>query len=200
MSEQRIRLASLLTLLLLLSACATPANLRYYTLSGASPPGAAAAGAAVEYRVAIGPVSVPEAIDRPQIVLRVAPTRYAIADTERWSAPLKREIPRVVAEVVGRRLPAARVAANFQYGGQDADYRVWIDVLRFESVPGDSITFEAAWSVNNRSGARLREARSVFVEKVNALGVAPLVAAHETALVALAREIAATLGALAAAK
>jgi len=199
-SRRRIRRASLLVSLLALCACATPANLRYHTLTATSPPGTTAAGAVAEYRVAIGPVSVPEAIDRPQVVLRVAPTRYAIADAERWSAPLKREIPRVIAEDVGRRLPAARVAANFQYGGQDADYRVWIDVQRFESVPGESITLEAAWSVHNRAGARLHDARSLFVEKVTAPGVAPLVAAHETALAALAREIAATLSALAAAK
>ncbi len=190
----------LIASLIALAACATPAQTRYYTLSAASPPSATAASAAAEYRVAIGPVKVPEALDRIQIVLRVAPDRYAISDTDGWLTPLKREIPRVIAQEVGQRLPAAQVAAHVQYGGQEADYRVLIDVLRFESAPGESATLEAAWSVRGRAGERLREARSVFVEAVNAPGVAPLVAAHERALAALGREIAAAVQPLAQGK
>ncbi len=94
-------------------------------------------------------------------------------------------------------MPAAHVAVHFQHSGQDADYRVLIDVLHFESVPGDAATLEAEWTVRNRAGARLHEARSVFVETVRAPGVAPLVAAHGKALAALAREIAAAIETLA---
>lgn len=183
-----------------LAACATPVAMRYYTLSGGSPPPASAPSLAPEYRVVIGPVTVPEALDRLQIVLRVGPNRYAISDAERWSGYLKREIPRVIADYVGQRLPAARVAAHLQDGAQDADYRVLIDVLRFESVPQESITLEATWSVRSRGGERLYEARSVFVEPVKDPGIAPLVAAHEKALAALGREIAATVQAIARTK
>ena len=143
---------------------------------------------------------MPEALDRPQIVLRVAPNRHAISDAEHWSEPLKREIPRVIAEEVGQWLSSARVAAHMQQSGQGADFRVLIDVLRFESVPGESITLDAAWSVRSRAGARLREARSVFVERVHAPGVAPLVAAHQEALAALGRKIAEAVDTLAQSK
>jgi len=183
--------------LLALSACATPVNTRYYTLSAGAPPPAKVAGVAPEYSVAIGRVTVPEALDRQQMVLRVAPNRYAIADAERWATPLKREIPEVIAQEVGQRLPAAQVAAYLQHGGQDADYRVLIDVLRFEAAPGVSVTLEAAWTVRRRTGAPLHEARSVFVERVTASGVAPLVSAHAKALAALALEIAEAVKALA---
>ena len=196
-----MRLRGVLVLsLMALVACAAPATKRYYTLSGASPPPARTTGAAPDYRVAIGPVTVPEALDRPQIVLRVAPNRYAISDAEHWSEPLKREIPRVIAEEVGQWLSSARVAAHMQQSGQGADFRVLIDVLRFESVPGESITLDAAWSVRSRAGARLREARSVFVERVHAPGVAPLVAAHQEALAALGRKIAEAVDTLAQSK
>lgn len=200
MRRNGARIAAIAVALLALAACATPLKTRYYTLFGLAQAPVAAASAAAQYRVAIGPVSVPEALDRLQVVLRVAPNRYAISDSERWSEPLKREIPRVLAQEVGRRLPAAHVAANFQYGGQDADYRVWMDLLRFESAPGESITLEAAWSLRNRAGERLREGRFVLVEGVDAAGISPLVAAHGKALSALAREIAATVAALAQAK
>jgi hypothetical protein len=188
-----MRRGALALVLLALAACATPLPTRYYTLLNESPPPAKALNGPPEYRVAIGPVSVPEALDRMRIVLRVAPERYAMSDAERWAEPLKRGIPRVLAQDVGERLPAARVAAYFEYGGEGADYRVPIDILRFESVPGESITLEAAWSVRNRAGERLRESSFVLVEPVSAPGIAPLVAAHAKALAALASKIAQAL-------
>ncbi len=190
---------------ILLAACATPTNTHYYTLTGGSSPVAPQASGgtdyrAAEFRVAIGPVTVPDALDRLQIVVNVAPNRQAILDAENWSAPLKRQIPRVIAGVVGQRLRAARVAAYTQYGGQDADFGVLIDVTRFESVPGESIALEALWTVRDGAGQRVREARSVLAERVDAPGVAPLVRAHDKALVALGEEIAAAIAQLAQAK
>lgn len=190
--------AALVLPLLALAACAAPLQPRYYTLSAELPP--ARTSTAAGYRVAIGPVSVPEALDRPQLVLRAAPYRYAISDANRWAEPLKREIPRVLAQDVAQRLPAALVAAYTQYGGQEADFRVLIDVLRFESAPGEAAVFEAAWSVRDRTGKRLHEAHFALTETVNAAGVEPIVAAHRKALTALAREIADALGALAQTK
>lgn len=186
--------------LIVLAACATPAKTTFYTLLGNSPASVPQAAAVADYRVAIGPVTVPEAVDRRQIVVSVGPNREEILDAENWSAPLKREIPRVVAEVVGQRLPAARVAAHSQYGGQDADYAVPIDVLRFASVPGKSVTLDAVWSIRDRRNRLLHEARSSFVEQVNAPGIGPLVSAHGKALAALGEEIATAMRTLAQAR
>ncbi len=183
--------------LVTLGACASPVKTRYHMLSGESPVQAKAASETPEYRVAIGPSTVPEALDRQQIVLNIAPNRYVISDNERWSEPLKREIPRVIAEAVGRRLPTARVAAHLQYGGQDADYRILIDVLRFESAPGKSITLEAKWGIRTRTGERLKEAHYVFTEKVSAPGITPLVTAHAKALDEFGREIAKSIDSIA---
>ena len=182
---------------LALAACAAPAPVRYYTLSSASPPAAQAPGGKAKYRVTIGPVSLPETIDRQQVVLRVAPNRYAISDLDRWAEPLKREIPRVLAEDLARQLPEARVAAHMQYEGSGAEFRLPVDLLRFESAPAEAITLEALWSVRNGANERLHEAHSIIVEPVSAPGVAPLVAAHAKALAGLAREMAGAVEALA---
>lgn len=189
--------AGVLLAALLLMACTTPLKTRYYTLSAVMPQRAQVQAAIPQYRVAIGPASVPEAIDRPQIVLSIAPNRYSISDAERWSEPLKNELPHLIARHVGHHLTAASVSAYTQHSGQDADYRVLIDITRFESVPGTSATLEATWSVRDRTGKRLRETRSIFVESVHAPGVATLVAAHGKAVAALGNEIAQAIGALA---
>lgn len=183
---------ALIALLALPVGCTTLAQTRYYSLAGGSPPSGlpVSNNGTPDYRVAIGPVNVPESLDRLQIVLRVAPNRYQIADTERWTEPLKRGIPRVIAEEVGQQLRNARVASDQQHNGRDADYRVLIDVLRFESAPGESATLEALWTVRSRSGDRLWEARSILIEQVETTGIAPLVAAHGRALARFSSEIA----------
>jgi len=188
--------AGVLFAALLLAACMTPLKTRYYTLSAEAPPRVQSSAAMPRFHVAIGPVSVPAAIDRPQIVLSIAPNRYSISDAERWSEPLKNELPYLIARHVGQHLTAAGVSAYMQYSSQDADYRVPIDITRFESVPGKSATLAATWSVRDRTGARLRESHSVFVESVHAPGVAPLVAAHAKAVAALGNEIAQAIDAL----
>lgn len=125
----KLRFALLISLITL-AACASPAKTRYRMLSGESPAAAKAVGETPEYRVAIGPSStVTEALDRQQIVLSVAPNPYVISDNKRWSEPLKREIPRVIAAAVGQRLHKAHVAAHIQYSRQGADYQVVFETV-----------------------------------------------------------------------
>lgn len=182
--------------LMLVAGCTTTPPTVYYTLAAEPVSRAKPPGEFKGYRVAIGPATVPAALDRSQIVLRLSMNQYAISDTQLWSAPLKREIPRVIADEMALLLPAAHVTHVAQSGAQNADYRVPIDVIHFESGVGQSIRLVAEWRVQNRAGESLREARSEWTEPVAGTGVSPLINAHRKALAALAREIATTLEAL----
>lgn len=195
------RLTAVIVSVLALAGCAKPAQqTRYYTLSDEEASLANPAALAESYRIAIGPATVPDALDRLQIVLRVPPNRLVISDQQLWSDALKREIPRVIAHEVAQQLPAARVAVHQQYSGQNAKYRVPIDVIRFESVEAKSITLTAEWRVLSRSGDILHEARSAYTEVVDSPGMVPLITAHRKALAALSHEIARAVDALAQAK
>jgi hypothetical protein len=81
------------------------------------------------FSVSVGPVSVPERVDRPQMVFRVSPQRVLIAEQSRWAEPLRHAIPRVITGNLGRLLEDARVASHGQNFGADADVRVLVDVL-----------------------------------------------------------------------
>ena len=80
---------------LLLAACGSTPRESYYTLS-ASPAPAPAAGAS-PVSVTIGPVVVPEAVDRSPMVVRTGPNEVSIDDLHRWVEPLKSAIPRAMA-------------------------------------------------------------------------------------------------------
>jgi hypothetical protein len=152
-----------------------------------APAGAAAAKAA--FTVAVGPVTVPAVVDRPEIVLLVGPNRVEVSDFNRWAEPLKRAIPRAVAARLAQQLASARVSV-YPPGGGDADYRVLIDVERFESVPGKAVAIEASWWVRRSAGSEVRAGRSVVHESVAGAGYDAVVAAHSRALDSIARDIA----------
>ena len=180
-------------LALSLTACALSLPpTRYYTLTAGDITGVLPAAQAVaRYRVAVGPVSVPDVLDRPQLVLRAGPNRYVINDEARWAEPLKTEIPRVLAATLARQLPDAWVAANTQHMGRNADFHVLVDLRRLESTPGQSVLVEAAWSITGPDVDERRQARELIVEPVAGDGIDALVAAQGRALETLGVKIAA---------
>ena len=121
------------------AACGTSAPSRFYTLAST----ATADGATVvRAGVMVGPVSVPASVDRSEFVVQVAPNRVEIDEFNRWAAPLGESIARTVAGDLSTLLGTPDVAtapfANF-----DPDYRVTIDVQRFDSVQGQSVKIAA---------------------------------------------------------
>ena len=59
--------------------------------------------------VAVGPVSVPAAVDRPQIVVSTGPNQVRLDEFNRWASPLQNNIARVVAENLVAMLGTPRV-------------------------------------------------------------------------------------------
>ncbi len=174
------------------SGCARSPNVTFYTLSAMSPE--AASPAASLRAVAVGPVTLPELVDRPQLVIKVAADRVDILETERWAEPLKSEIPRLLAENLARLLRPARVSTIDQSESRDAEYRVLVDIQRFQTVPGEGVEIDALWSVRRSAvGAVPRRGRSQVREPAAGTGYDALVAAHGRALAAISGDIAKAL-------
>ena len=173
----------------LLSACGTAPKDRFYVLGTqeASAPSAPAA-----YTVAIGPVSVPEVVDRPQLVLYQGNNRIEIMEHERWAEPLRAAIPAAVAHELRAQLPDARVAVYPQAAVAEATCLINIDVQRLESRRGDSALIEALWSVRCAE-TPVQQARSLIRESVQSDAYEALVSAHGRALEKIGGEIAQTL-------
>lgn len=184
-------------LLLALSGCSRSPRVTFYTLEPAAPVEARSATAA-DPAIAVGPVTLPEVVDRPQLVVRVAANRVEILESQRWAEPLKSEIPRLVAENLGRLLGSSRVASYLQHAGGDADYRILLDIRRFEAAPGESVTIEAAWSLKRTAGGAAKTGRSVVREPVGANDYDALVAAYGRALLAVSADLAGAIRAEAA--
>jgi uncharacterized protein len=193
------RLVLIASISIATAACSASAPSHFYTLdSTATPEGAPA----VDYAVAVGPVSIPASVDRPQFVVQAGPNRLTVDEFNRWAAPLNENIARVVAGNLSALLGTPRVAvaplANF-----NPAYHVTLDVQRFESVPGESVLVEAVWAVRASSGVGMgagetgsgavRSGRTVAKEPVQGQGFDALAAAHSRALAKLSSDIAAAI-------
>jgi uncharacterized lipoprotein YmbA len=176
-------------LLLILAGCGSSPPQRYYAFETAG--GAAAAPPArAAYSVAVGPVTVPALVDRPQIVLSTGPNRVQLAEQSRWAEPLKDSIPRVLAADLARLLPDAHVTPYAQAAISRPDYRVLLDVQQFESALGSAAEIDALWVVNVEKDGSQVTGRTVRREAVGGNSEEALVAAHERALAAVSQDIA----------
>jgi uncharacterized lipoprotein YmbA len=177
--------------------CGTSPKETYYTLStGVAINGAASGSSESAYSVAVGPITLPEVVDRPQFVLRAGPNEVTIVELHRWAGPLKSEISRSIADNLAADLNVKRVAAYPQNAGDNADYRVLIDIQRFDSTLGESVMIDALWTIRHASDGVTRTGRSSARESSGGGNYDALVAAHSRALATISREIAEAIRAM----
>ena len=182
------RLTSILVVFLFVafvSGCASPAS-RFYTLSAGATPAATTSNLSV----AVGPVSVPAVVDRPEIVVSTGPNQVRLEEFNRWAAPLQNSIARVVAENLVAMLGTPRVTLSSQMLSTGADYRTVIEVQGFDSAPGEAATLDAVWTVSRTKDGKSQTGRTTVRETVQGNGYDALAAAHSRALARLSRDIA----------
>jgi uncharacterized lipoprotein YmbA len=168
--------------------CSTAPS-RFYSLASTStadgtPPTTAA--------VMVGPVTIPAAVDQPEFVVQVAPNRVEVNEFNRWVSPLNDSIARAVAGDLVVLLGSPEVA-NSQLANFVPDYRVTIDVQRFESIQGQAAVVEAVWTVRKTAGGEIRSGRTVAREAVQGQGFEALAAAHSQAIAKMSGDIAAAI-------
>ena len=149
--------AAALAWLAIPSACLRTPPVHYYTLAKgpASPP-----RGAVRYTVHVAPASVPDAVDRPELVLRVSATELAINDDHRWAEPLRAGIARAVADDLARQLEGALVSTSEESPKDHSDVEITIDVQHLDVALTEGAAIEVAWTARWADGRPTRTGRS----------------------------------------
>ena len=137
--------------------------------------------------------NIPDSVDRPQIVVRDAGGRVSFNEFQRWDESLKNGIARTVAAQLSRDLGGVEVWPSPLAAPSEADARILLDVTRFDSVLGESAQVDMLWTV--RRGTAERTGRTVAREPVADATYGALVAAHQRALAAVSRDLAAAINA-----
>ncbi|HEY1547191.1 MAG TPA: PqiC family protein [Kofleriaceae bacterium] len=175
-----------IVLLLLISCRSAPSS--YYTLVASAPEQRAAVSDALQLEVL--PVDVPPDVDRAEIVVRESTGHVTPVETRLWISPLKLEIRRAFSDDLTHEL-GVRDVANVTAEQSIPTYRVKLAVQRFESVLDDHALIEAISTVRQAGGSAPALVCSHSARQPASRGYDALAEAHQLALTAIAKQIAA---------
>src|SRR5208283_397215 len=128
--------------------CAGNAPSRYYVLSPVTGENRVAPDASCP-SVGIGPIKLPEYVNRPQIVTRTTPNELTLSYFDLWAEPLSDSVPRILAENLSRLLCTKEVVLFPWKPSRVPDYRVEVELQKMDGTLGRTFSLEAWWSVSN---------------------------------------------------
>jgi uncharacterized lipoprotein YmbA len=189
--QMRLHLA--VAVLLVVAGCSQSPPTEFYTLSSMQlPPGGSSTPKTV---VGVGPVTLPDYLDRPQIVTRASGNRVMLADFDSWIEPIDSMFTRVLAQNLSVLLASDNVVSLPQRRAIPLDYQVEVDVTRFDADAAGRAVLDARWRVFGEGGEGLiEEGRSAIVEPpVDAADYEAVVASMSKALAQMSSDIASVI-------
>ncbi len=156
MTMQRLPLLAIATLVAASAAgCSTPPD-HFHTLRPAAAPAPTGARGAPR-RLAIGPVTVPDALGRDEWVVRTGDTGAVVYDHQLWTQRLGADVAQSLVDYLNRGpLPDglwADAGPTGSGGGDDLDHpaplRVRVQVLRFDTMlaPTPAVSDQVRWTI-----------------------------------------------------
>ena len=144
--------------------------------------------------IAIGPIEIPEYLDRAEIVTRAKENQLMISEFDLWGGSIKTEISRVLIENIGSLLDRDGLAVVAWKTTMPESYRVPVILYRFDAVQDGSLTLRAQWAVFDKDGKSLLSFQEAIVTKpAKGSGYDVLVALMSEALGDLSKTIAENL-------
>lgn len=187
------RLLTALTAVLL-AGCATHAG-SYFTLA-ALPAVENSSGATQggPRQVILTVVSIPDAVDRTEIVLNNGANAVTILENDRWAEPLKGGIERVLVADLAAHLPGATVLPSNALASADAAH-VGVEIDDMSAHPGGPVSVHARWRITGANNAAAIPSIGASQSPTGA-GVSGIVGAYsgdlDTVAAAIARSLAST--------
>lgn len=135
--------------------------------------------------VGLGPIRIPDYLDRPQIVTAASGQEYRLSEDHRWAERLDENIARVSAQNLARYIPSDRiiphpwprepkpdiqVAINIQEMHVDAEGQVRMSALwtlRHGPAPAESRRFSCRLPASATDYARMVEVESQCLARLN---------------------------------
>lgn len=179
--------------IVMISGCGTVRKTDYYQLDEAT--NRSLTGVEKGKIVGLGPIQLPEYINRPQIITRSSAHRMNISEFHRWVEPLNDSIKRMLVINLSNNLNSNRIYWIPRVERQfPLELRVAIDIGRFDGQLGDKVTLESRWSIFDKNDQPLLTKVSLIEEPVKGQDYDDLVMAMNQALQALGLEISQAAG------
>lgn len=142
----------------------------------------------------IGPITIPETINRPNIVTPLDSNQLDVAEYHRWSEPLIDNISRVLITNLSARTQLNKLYA-YPWLGNDIDYQIRFDVLQMIGRPDGQVRLQVRWQI--LKGANPAELIATKISDLTGTvsddGYSAMVAAYSRLLSQLSDEVTAQL-------
>ena len=125
--------------------CSNGPPTQFYVLSAINEQAPAVPGKGVA--IGVGPVSLPQYLNRPQIVTRIANNQLAFAEFDQWGGDLNDNFTRVLAANLSSLLRTDRVSLYPWKDEAPIDDQVTVDVANFEQGADGKSVLTAYWSI-----------------------------------------------------
>jgi uncharacterized lipoprotein YmbA len=131
---------------------------RYFVLSPTQAP-TAAASTPLERQVVVGPLDLPDYLERPEIVLRSAPNEIEPSPVDRWAEQLDGAIMRVLCIDLAQLMPTTSVVAFPTKTGEKPALQIEIALLEFGADTDGMTRLEGRWTTRAAAdGSRVTRA------------------------------------------
>ena len=178
---------------LFLGGCGGSKPANYFILHSMQNPvsGVETADTSRDSAIGIGPVKIPDYLDRPQMATRSTLSSLQFAEFDKWAEPLDKNLARVLAENLSFLLSTDRVFVFPWAKSMQVEYQITVDVSRLDNTPDSKIALVALWCILTDEGEKLlMTKRSTISVPVGSPGYQGIASAESRAVEALSREIA----------
>lgn len=184
-----IILGCLLLIVQLLGCGGKTVNINYYSLEASTPQIARQSEQPLPVAVGVGPVRLPQLLNRPHLVTRSATYQVEHAEFERWSGDLQEEITQVLAGNLSRQLGTEKIIIYPWTKSFSPDWQIRVDIQRLDGELGKAAYLEARWTLTDDKDELVLTGFSRFQETIEEAGYEALVAAQSRLLETFSREI-----------
>ncbi len=149
------------------------------------------------FSIAIGPVTIPSEMDRPQIIIRDQESRVKMSEYHRWSGPIQDDIASVLSSNLSLLLGTDRILPRHHGNLFPFTHFIALHINRFDGQWKGEVLLDVTWSIQkDQHPDPLIVKRSIIREPVLSHNYDGLVAAQSQALSKLSREITASFPAI----
>ncbi len=172
------------------SGCAGSKKTNFFVLFPLSAPSATSGSWNSNTSVGVGPVTIPEYLNRPQIVTRPGKNEVSLAEFNRWAESLEVSIPRVIAENLSTLLDTDRVY-TFPWRGSPPEYQIRIEILQFDGNTSGNIELLARLTLlKDGTATRINRHKFYIKKPIAGQGYEGMVSAMSLVLSDMSRYIA----------
>ena len=100
--------------------------------------------------VGLGPIHIPEYLDRPQMVIAVTDHQYRLSEDHRWAESLDQNISLALFEALPSQLGTDRIVRYPWPQRLVIDYQIGIDILEFNVDANNQSRLTAQWFIKRK--------------------------------------------------